>query len=564
MRSTNVRDTKTTGILNGVAAGVFLTGAITVASILLEQTRFRHAQVVAADAHITVLVGLSFIYLATLLRRGKRNAWLLAVPLYSYIVVRNVRHFAVDLPTNKRHFLEILLNLVIPILALCALLVYHKLFRVRSELRNLSRAGKRAILVLLVAFLYGVVGFQLLDQHDFHQEISLPAGAHYTVDQFGLTTNKQVIPHTKRAHLFLDSLGAISLGSVFYVCASLFAPIRFRLGNQHREQEVMRDLLQKYPGSSEDFFKLWPHDKAYFFNENYSAGLAYRVSASVALVVSDPAGNPAEFKGLLSNFIEYCQINDWSAALIHTDQKYIPLYKEFGFDIQKIGEEALVDIDHFCGSVATNKYFRNIKNRFESKGYHTEILLPPHNEAVIRRLREVSRDWLKRGNRTERGFMMGYFSEDYMQTCPIMVVRDGANTIQAFINQLVTTNKHEANFDLLRHTQTSLGNINDFLMMNFIEYLSSENYKQLNMGLAPLAGLSPEDKANRGVIDSILGFIYESTSRFYSFQGLKRFKAKYEPAWESRFIVYQDSVPGLTKTLTAQLRAMRIHRKLLH
>ena len=537
-----------------------MTGFITVVSILLEQTRFKHAQVVSADAHLTVLAGLSFIYLASLLRRGKRNAWFIAVPLYSYIVVRNFWHFLIDLPINKRHFLDILLNLLIPVVALGMLILYRRLFVVKSELRNFGPASKRAVLILLIAFLYGIVGFQLLDQRDFHQEISLATGAHYTVDQFGLTTDSQIVAHTKRAQVFLASLGAISLGSLFYVGASLFSPIRFRLSSQRLEHEIMRALLEKFPASSEDFFKLWPQDKAYFFNEDYAAGLAYRVSGGVALAVADPAGNPAAFHDLLADFLQYCRVNDWSASLIHTEQKYIELYKQLDFDIQKIGEEAIVNIQDFSQSVAGNKYFRNIANRFESKGYTNEVLLPPHNEAVIARLRSISDDWLKRGGRTERGFMMGYFSESYMQQCPVMVVRDAAGTIQAFINQLNASNKQEANFDLLRHTQTSLGNINDFLMLKFIAYLAEQGYTKLNMGLAPLAGLGAENVDKSGVIDNIFGFVYSNSNRFYSFQGLKRFKSKYEPKWESRFIVYQNGMPGLTKTLTGLLRAMRVRQ----
>ncbi len=550
-----------------VAAAVALTGLVTIAGILLAVLHIRHSRVVLADVRTTLLVGLSFVYLASLLRRGKRTAWLVTLILYLYLFARNLRHFDVDLNGGNYSLRFALLNIFLPVLVLAGLLINWRLFNVRSEMRNFTTALKRAVVILLVAFLYGTVGFQLLDKRDFHQDFQLLTGAHYTVDQFGLTTAKQLEPQTKRAQLFLDSLGAISLGSLFYVGVSFFSPIRFRLNNRQGDYEDMARLLRQYPSSSEDFFKLWPQDKAYFFSANRSAGLAYKSAAGVALVVGDPAGRKAEFGPLIKQFQEYCRVNDWEPAFIHTEPGNIPLYKSLGFDQQKIGEEAIVNIANFVKNVVANKDFRHIDNKFKRENYSVEILEPPHSPAVLRRLREVSNDWLKVPGRAERGFMLGYFSDVYIQQCRVMAARDEAGTIQAFINQVPSFNPAEANFDFLRHTQGSPGNINDYLMLNFIKYLDAQGTARLNMGLSPLAGLEADDEdrlpAGRqsSAIDAVLSFTYSNAGRFYSFKGLRRFKSKYEPAWEDRYIVYRGGLRGFSKTLNGLMRAMQLPRR---
>lgn len=544
-----------------VSASVLFTGLLTVGSVLLALLHQRRTGIVISDARFTLLTGLTFIYLASLLRRGKHTAWMIALPLFAYLVVRNLRHFIVDLPDDAESLLPVILNLLIPAIALFGLISARRLFTVRSELRSFPLALQRAALVLLIAFLYGVVGFQLLDTKDFRQEIPLFTGAHYTVDQFDLTTVKTLEPHTQRARLFLDSLGFISVGALFYVGAALFAPIRFRLGPQQHEYELMQTLLKSHPSSSEDFFKLWPRDKAYFFNQKRTAGLAYRATHGVALVVGDPAGRTADFGGLLAEFMELCRVNDWEPALIHTEPTFAKLYAHAGLEIQKIGEEAIIDTTHFVKNVMPNKYFRHIANKFEKQNYSCEVLGPPHNDSVIRRLAEISNDWLKVPGRSEYGFMMGYFSAAYMQQCPLMVVRDAAGTIQAFVNQIPSFNPAEANFDLLRHTSGSPGNINDYLMLNFISYLRDQGFAGLNMGLCPLAGLEAEETQRRSALDSVLGLVYANAGRFYSFKGLRRFKSKYEPQWQDRFIAYQGGLRGITKVLNSQWRAMRIRRR---
>src|SRR5258708_32071777 len=147
-----------------------------------------------------------------------------------------------------------------------------------------------------------------------------------------------------------------------------------------------------------------------------------------------------------------------------------------------------------------------------------------------------------------------------MQLCPVMVARDEAGVVQAFINQVPSFKPDEANFDFLRHSRGSPGNINDYLMSQFIVYLHGQGVKRLNMGLAPLAGLEAGEQKDRGAIDALMSLVYATGNRFYSFKGLQRFKAKYEPAWEDRYIVYSGGLRGFGAAMNALLRAMRLPR----
>jgi len=550
--------------LNVVALLVALTGLITISSLLFALVHLRRSGVDSTDAHLTILAGLSLIYLATLLNRGKYTAWLVSLPIYVFLVVRNVRHFVIDFPHAMNYHSAAILNLVVPSATLLLLVLYRKLFTVRSEVRSFTTALTRSLVILLVAFVYGVAGFSLLDNHDFYQEISLPAAAHYTVDQFNLTTDKQIVAHTKRSRVFVDSLAVISLGAVFYSALALFSPIRFRLSNHSQDYEDIRRILARHATTSEDFFKLWPPDKAYFFNPLRSAAVAYKATHGVALIVGDPVGPKEEIHDLLRQFMGFCRINDWQPAFIHTEETNLKLYEQLGFEAQKIGEEAIISTEKFINHVGMTKDFRHIKNKFEKLGYGAEMLQPPHNQEILNRLRVISDDWLKGPGRAERGFMLGYFTYEYMQACKIMVARDDRGEIQAFINQVPSPTGNEANFDFLRHGRGSPGNINDFLMLNFISSLHAQGISRLSMGLSPLSGLEKANDSASRLLNGFLGFAYANGNRFYSFHGLKRFKTKYEPDWESRYIVYRGGLRGFTKTINSLMFAMRVklHRHL--
>lgn len=502
---------------------------------------------------LPLLLGVSYAYLGSLLLRRKYNAWITAVGLSVVTIVINILQTVHLQPLHRPA--SALLRIGLPALILLLLFASRAAFQVKSDIRSFRQAVRISLVLLLVAFLYGVGGFMLLDKRDFHRNINLLGAVHQTIDQFGLTTNL-VEAHSQRARLFLDSLSIISIAATAYTVISFFQPLRMRLSNQDEQRLLAENLLAKYPSDIDDYFKLWPHDKHYYFDGSGRAGLAYHVSRGVALIVGDPFGDPKRFLHLCREFSELCFVNDWLPSYIHVSPRHSRLYTKQGFRLQKIGEEAVLDLEEFK-EIKNNKYFRQINNRFEKLGYHVELLRPPHTKATLQRLRQISEEWLKQPGRAERGFMMGYYSEAYMQACPVIVAVDNDKKVQGFINLVATHEPGTANYDLLRCSSAAPGNCNDFLLLGLIGNLQNHGVKKLNLGLCPLAGLD-EKAEDATLVDAALRFVYANGDRFYSFNGLRRFKAKYKPQWENRYIAYPGGIGSFTRVLAALNRAMRV------
>ncbi len=544
---------------------VGLYGFYDIVSTLYDQFVLRHLDFISAYLIDTrILLGIGLIYLSILLARRKRNALIVSLIIVAFMLgagfAQLVRH------GHFVHQVSLMLFgrlIVAPLVALLVLMFTRSEFKVKSDQAAFRNSLKLAVLVLLVTLFYGIVGFMLMDKTDFHQEIGFTSALHHTVDQFGLTTNSPLIPYTKRARLFVDSLSFISFTSLVYVIVSLFAPVRLLLIDQTSNRERMQRLMERYGAPSEDFFKLWPHDKHYFFDQTETAGLAYLVRHGIALILADPVGSKSAYSRLMREFNDMCWANDWQPALIHIDGQYADYYRDSGYQLQLIGQEAVVDIDKYVNATAKNKYFRNIRNRFEREHYSVEILDPPHHQAVVERLKLISDQWLDKPGRTERGFVMGYYSVEYIQQCRIVVVRDAAQTIQSFMNLVPSTSfaHHELTYDMLRSTKDAPPNINDFMLYELLHQLKNEGYVQFNLGLCPLVGLDEADESNR-LIGSVLRFAYVNGDRIYSFSGLHRFKDKYEPIWSDRFVGYKGGVAGFSRTLNALLTAMKVKRRL--
>lgn len=384
-------------------------GLYILTSTLVEQVAaHRGSHLSDLQVDLPLLLGLSVLYLSTLLRRRKRTAWVVTILAYTFYFAFGISQLLSHASlTHETHLHLILRVIIFPCIILGLLIGFQQEFVVKSDIQGFGVAARFSAIILLVALLYGVIGFQLFDESDFHQEINLPTAIHYTIDQFNITTKKPLQPYTKRAHLFVDSLSFVSSGAVIYAIFALFQPIKARFSDQTAQRGLLKSLMERYGAPSEEFFKLWPHDKLYFFDRSAQSGLAFHNFQGVALCVSDPVGDPMHFGSLLTDFQDMCFSNDWLPALIHVSDEHRHLYKRHGFTMQKLGQEAVVNIEAFQTNVAPNKYFRQIRNKFQKQGYSCELLDAPHHSAVLNRLKVISDDWLSQGGRAERGFAMG-------------------------------------------------------------------------------------------------------------------------------------------------------------
>lgn len=503
-------------------------------------------QILSRDT--SIIIGLFLIYFAFQLRQGKRSAWWLAFFGTLGVLLLPIIH--------DRLRLSVLI--LLPSLALLVALVASKdNFRVRNDIVSLKRGAVISATILGLAIAYGTIGFLLLDRPDFRtHDFGFLEALTRTIQQYTLIGNDDLHPHTLHAHWFLDSLSVMGVSSFVLVAITFFLPLRFHFRPSHADYETAQSILELRSDSPEDFFKIWPQDKHFFFNAQRSAFIAYRVELGVALALGDPMGSDDAMSALLADFLEYCRINAWSVAFVHATPKYQKIYKEAKLKTVKIGQEAFVDLDEFVETTTRNKHFRYINNKFSREGYTGELLQPPYDIGFLKQLRRISDQWLVQNNRQERRFALGYFDEHYLNQCQIYVVRDAKNQIIAFTNLIPVSLPGNATVDLMRFGRLAPKGIMNYVFLELLRKLHASGERRFNLGLAPLAGLGKQEK--RSLPEDILHFIRAYGARFYSFKGLEQFKSKFEPDWEDSYIVYQGTSIKLIQISVALIRATRI------
>lgn len=355
------------------------------------------------------------------------------------------------------------------------------------------------------------------------------------------------IPSALLAHTFSAFL-LVSAGTILWI---LFKPSKKneRPGLDLHLQTV-KELLGKYSSSSEDYFKLWPQDKQYFWSENKQGFIAYKVTGSIVFALADPVCEKIEQSKLLNDFVIWAKARRLRVCFLSIYQESLWMYKTANLNCLQTGASALINTDHFLNETIREKWWRWQKNRAEKNGFSYNLAQPPHSPEFISELKKISDNWLSSNNHQERGLTLGYFDEQYIADCQIHYLKNLDGQIIAFANQLpVFGNSRFATVDLLRYVDDVDGAM-PYLLYKTIEQLKNEaNYKFFDLGFVPFV----DSKDPAIIITKLL-----SEGRF-SARGLEQFKNKFDPDWQANYLAYDGDLADLALVALNLEKAMAIN-----
>ena len=94
--------------------------------------------------------------------------------------------------------------------------------------------------------------------------------------------------------------------------------------------------------------------------------------------------------------------------------------------------------------------------------------------------------------------------------------------------------------DLMRYEPDSPNGVMEYLMVALMLWGRDQGYKWFSLGMAPLSGL--ERKSNAPLWNMIGNTLFHFGTEFYNFQGLYRYKSKFDPVWQPRYLAVPASL----------------------
>jgi phosphatidylglycerol lysyltransferase len=413
------------------------------------------------------------------------------------------------------------------------LLYLRPYFHARSDPPSVKQGLNILLAALVFTVIYGVLGFYLLDRH-FKVSFGFWAAVRQTVVMFTEFYDPGLQPVTGFGRYFAASIYIIGAVTGGYALLMLLRPVLNRRIQTEEDRARAWEIVRAHGRTPLARYALFD-DKLFFFTPGGSL-ISYVVENRVALALGDPIGPVEDVGAAVSAFKDLCSKNDWLPVFYQVLPTCLDTYKRAGFDTLAIGQEAIVDLGCFTLEGSHNKTLRNSYNKMVRNGYHSDVVEPPYSARMLRELNYISNDWLTMHRATEMRFSLGWFSEEYLNTCPILLVRDREGFIEAFANFVTEFQAKEVAVDLMRYRQHSESGLMDFLFVSLFQWAREQGYATFNLGLSALSGVGVD--SDDPIVERGLNLIYQNINRFYNFRGLHSFKEKFHPTWSPRYLIY--------------------------
>ena len=476
-------------------------------------------EVTQSSRPLMLFAGVALLQVTRNLARRKELAWYVAMTALSVSVLL---HIARGLDLH---------NSLVAGLLLMYLIYFRRRFYARSDPLSAKKALVMLPVLTLVVFLYGFIGL-----HQLYLKFFWPPGATPLNQAFNagvLITGIKVTPKTPHALLFLNSLEITGWIARFYLLVMFLRPVILR-NRQEAPPDKIRRIFDQNGVHSLSAFAIQA-DKNHLLVAGGTAVVAYATQKGVAIACGDPMAPEAEFVRAVEEFLMYCRKNGWTPCIYEAAESRLPVYHSVGLRSLKIAEEALIDLPEFGLAGGARANLRAMVNKVAKTGAAIrQYDRQSHPDAVLdEQLEEISQEWLKEKKLSEMGFTLGRFSLEALNGLQVFVCgRD--EKIDAFCTWLPYRRGEAVVLDLMRKRQNAAAGTMDFLLAHSLLQLKALGRLEASLANAPLANVTgPTDTLERGV-----ELLFENLNAFYGYKNLFKFKKKFAPRWQGRYLVY--------------------------
>ena len=478
---------------------------------------------------LTVVVGFFLIMLSYGLARGKKHAWRITLILLALSALLHVLRSGSVLATVVALALTVLLSTL------------SGFFKARSDPPSVWRGYTALGLGLGIVTFYTIGGFIALydDFAPFFDRFGIEGVILHIITHAHL----QHIAYATPAFFFERALPVLCVSAVLYGMAQLFRPVAAVLLHDKEKDSLVAGHVRLYGKNSISYFAL-DSDKSYFFSHSGKSVISYVLEGSTAVVAGDPIGPEYEIAVILRQFISFCREQDWTIVFWQVRDEFVDLYRSAGLHLLKIGEDAIVDAQNFTLKGGAMANVRSSAKRAEKDGLQVVFYRGQVSDMwQLSQMEQISRTWLTSKGGSEMGFSMGHFDPQGDKEQITAVAVDASNKVHAFVTFVPIYGRQGWGLDLMRRAAQPAPGTMELLLARSIEYMKIGGSETASLGLAPLSNVNSEDETFLG---NSIDFLTERFGNPAKNQSLFNFKKKFQPAWESRYLVYSDTL-GLPK-----------------
>jgi lysylphosphatidylglycerol synthetase-like protein (DUF2156 family) len=290
-------------------------------------------------------------------------------------------------------------------------------------------------------------------------------------------------------------------------------------------------------------------DKKFLFSPSGQSFITYGTKGRHWVALGGPIGLKGEALDLVQAFLAKAKAERAQVSFYGVGPQFDPIVLAFDFKRLKTGERAILNLETFSMEGKTRQVSRTHRNRHIKQGFTFTVEGPGAVRSNLIALRNISDQWLKYQSGGEKAFGLGSFDVHYIDRLPLAAVRDKDGKIVAFATLWPTADKSRLGVDLMRYGDDGPNGVMDYLFAEMFLWAKGQGYKTFDLNTSPASGVRPNWQAP--ILTSIARLAYKYGENTYNFQGVRRFKSKFNPDWEDVYLAGPKSSNAFSASMTA-------------
>ena len=475
-----------------------------------------------------LFTSLVLILVASGLRRRKRRAWTIAVIVLAFNLLSDFFRY-------HYHPLQIIPNAVLLVILL---IVRNEFYAISDPATKFQPLYAFAILlsftiISAIMMLYFRHGHDIVGNPSF-KNIFL------TVIEGMVGISGPIEFVNQRASDAVEfSLAALGIFTIVLPLFLYFRRVKPLPKMSDEDIEIVRKLIRHDVDQDSLGYFATRRDKSVIWAPNKKAGIAYRVEAGVMLASGDPFGEYSLWPAAIDAFLEEAKLHAWTPAVMGASDRGGEVWVEHaGMTAFDIGDEAIIKVKDFTLEGRPMANVRQMVNRIGRKGYVAKTTKWSDLDLSIRvELRGLAKKW--RYGTPERGFSMSMdrFGEDIDGEAIITIATLG-DEIKGLL-YFVPWSNDGISLDRMQRERGTDPGVNELLIVQTVEWARENKIESISLNFAAFRSLFERaDKISAGPITRGSRNLIRFFSNFFQVESLYRFNAKFDPEWQTRYLVY--------------------------
>jgi lysylphosphatidylglycerol synthetase-like protein (DUF2156 family) len=315
--------------------------------------------------------------------------------------------------------------------------------------------------------------------------------------------------------------------------------------------DEVKDELRRYGGGTLSWMTTWDGNR---YARTPSGMVAYQRRAGVAIVLADPLGPAASRPESVRAFIEATEHAGLVPCFFSAGEE-TRAATPAGWRSLIVADDTIVDLP---GLAFTGKVWSDVRtslNRARRDGVAFRMTrLRDEPRGIQQQVRAISETWVGEKELPEMGFTLGSLHEAADPEVRLALAISPEGQVDGFLSWLPVYGEGHVRgwtLDLMRRREGGFGPVMEFLIGSSARVFSDEGAEILSLSGAPLTHDYPADA---GLIADLTRRLAAMLEPVYGFGSLHRFKQKFNPRYETMYLLYRDE-SDLTRIAAGLTRA---------